>query len=820
MIMGMVIALSVQAQGQFVLAEGDQFQAGAQVTTVPQITLTFGKEGSADFKAAKADTKVDGYTAYTEGNGTNGENEDGTFYVFAPEKTGLVSAAFALKGDAKLFVEEDGKVLTNFNGISCKTDYANVFDICVKAGKTYKVYSSESELGFYGFEYKVAQNLTTIANDFIKANSSSAEYQIELEPGGVYYMSGPIVSDKGIVILGNAKNNPIVDASDVTSSIIKMNTTPAVPYVDGKRYEIDKVVLKNINFKGVYQYIYDDMSIVYGVNNFIIEGCQFELTNTKADIDCPFRFRAGGPVKFSMKDNTMYQTGKYTYKYVVKTDNNWPDKRFATFTGPYVWEIENNTILGVANTGQFMNGGRTANVYKKTSLSIKNNIFIDCVKANTSNFWQKVFGGKTSDSNRKEFVYLSTTSNTYITNGEDVSSCTVNYDKGTKLTSEPLFAFPAKGDFTLAEDCEQYTSLTGDPRWLKNFVGDIYEVSPESGADLAATIDAAFADNGKPGAIILQLAKDAKYTVSGALFVNCPLYINGAEGVEIDAAASNAPFILMRPLPELGLNDQGAFKISEISIKDVKITGLKNRLFYANRQNYLIGKLAVENSIIQVDGTTPRSIFDFYCGGNYEELSIVNSTLYAEPSNAMRSGLTSTQASLSVIELGGESQKLSIKNSTLYNIAKGMTPVLQQRHSQYYLSFELMDNVIVNCGEKGNFVAGLNEGHKSSEVEWVVDSNAFNFDGEDSGANEAYGNALSGVVKFADAAKGDFTQSNVAAGDPRWISGTPTAIETVKTAEETSQENAVIYNLNGQRIDKAQAKSGVFIVNGKKVVIK
>ena len=347
---------------------------------------------------------------------------------------------------------------------------------------------------------------------------------------------------------------------------------------------------------------------------------------------------------------------------------------------------------------------------------------------------------------------------------------------------------------------------------------DRIEIDAPTGASLNKLVDDTYAENPYVGQITMNLEKDGKYTVDGPLFVNCPLYINGAEGVEIDAAASKDPFILMRPLPELGLNANGAYEIKDIAIKDVKITGLKNRLFYANRQNYLIGKLAVENSVIQVDGTTPRSIFDFYCGGNYEELSIVNSTLYAEPSNAMRSGLISTQASLSVIELGGKSQKLSIKNSTLYNIAKGMTPVLQQRHSQYYLSFELAGNVIVNCGEKGNFVAGLNEGHKSSEVEWVVDSNAFNFDGEDSGANEAYGNALSGVVKFADAAKGDFTQSNVAAGDPRWISGTPTAIETVKTAEETSLENAVIYNLNGQRIDKAQ--KGLYIVNGKKVVIK
>jgi hypothetical protein len=46
----------------------------------------------------------------------------------------------------------------------------------------------------------------------------------------------------------------------------------------------------------------------------------------------------------------------------------------------------------------------------------------------------------------------------------------------------------------------------------------------------------------------------------------------------------------------------------------------------------------------------------------------------------------------------------------------------------------------------------------------------------------------------------------------------PTAIETVKTAEETNLENAVIYNLNGQRIEKAQ--KGINIVNGKKVIIK
>lgn len=44
-----------------------------------------------------------------------------------------------------------------------------------------------------------------------------------------------------------------------------------------------------------------------------------------------------------------------------------------------------------------------------------------------------------------------------------------------------------------------------------------------------------------------------------------------------------------------------------------------------------------------------------------------------------------------------------------------------------------------------------------------------------------------------------------------------TGISVVKVDD---QKNSIIYNLQGQRVEKAQAKGGVFIVNGKKVVIK
>lgn len=80
------------------------------------------------------------------------------------------------------------------------------------------------------------------------------------------------------------------------------------------------------------------------------------------------------------------------------------------------------------------------------------------------------------------------------------------------------------------------------------------------------------------------------------------------------------------------------------------------------------------------------------------------------------------------------------------------------------------------------------------------------------------------TVKDADGTEISVTEGKfIMPGKPVTITATfklSTGIEAVKTAEGADLENAVIYNLNGQRIDKAQAKSGVFIVNGRKVVMK
>ena len=78
------------------------------------------------------------------------------------------------------------------------------------------------------------------------------------------------------------------------------------------------------------------------------------------------------------------------------------------------------------------------------------------------------------------------------------------------------------------------------------------------------------------------------------------------------------------------------------------------------------------------------------------------------------------------------------------------------------------------------------------------------------------------TVKDADGTEITVTEGKfIMPGKPVTVTATfklSTGIEAVKTAGETSLENAVIYNLNGQRVEKAQ--KGINFVNGKKVIIK
>ena len=177
----------------YALAEGET-HASAETVSIKDdtneeiATLTFGEAGGNDFKAAKADAHVEGFTAFTEGNGTNGNSAGGTFYIFKPVYDGKVDFAVVLNAGKNFYIEEDGTALADFNGITVDEKKYGTFTCDVKAGSTYKVYCSGSKLGFYGLKYYNTENPVTAISDLRQAPATRfAE--------GVYNLRGQKVGD-------------------------------------------------------------------------------------------------------------------------------------------------------------------------------------------------------------------------------------------------------------------------------------------------------------------------------------------------------------------------------------------------------------------------------------------------------------------------------------------------------------------------------------------------------------------------------------------------------------------------------------------------
>lgn len=137
----------------FALNEGDVYTSGQSANVNGVATITFGEEGGADFSAAAANGNVEGYTASTGGNGTNGNKAGGTFYTIKTEKEGTIEVAVVLNAGKSFYIEEDGTALADYNGISVDTKYYGTFKFDVKAGSSYKIYCAGSKLGFYGFKF-------------------------------------------------------------------------------------------------------------------------------------------------------------------------------------------------------------------------------------------------------------------------------------------------------------------------------------------------------------------------------------------------------------------------------------------------------------------------------------------------------------------------------------------------------------------------------------------------------------------------------------------------------------------------------------------
>ena len=505
------------------------------------------------------------------------------------------------------------------------------------------------------------------------------------------------------------------------------------------------------------------------------------------------------------------------------------------------FQITNSTLYNITNGNDMVTLREKDKEYM--SFIVKNNVIVNCGKNG------QFFKGLAGASDAKKATW-DVDGNALNWGGADVSG--TETVKGTndevKNSIEGIVEFEnaEEGDFTLAYKSAQNEAKIGDPRWI--VVPEDVKVTIASG-DISAALDEALAKVKVVKDIRINLTNGGEYTISKSIVVPNSLYIVTGDimaweqqNATIDASGLEGPMITTPA------EAPGEWVKGQILVDDVTVKGLKKALFASAAKNHYYEQFSIWGSVIEVaaDVTT----LDF-TKGSVASLMISSSTIYAP--TATTKAFYSSQSGQKATEYAEDAQQaFIIFGSTMYNLAKGKNFFTHRQANQTWLTYNLQNNIFVNCGKSGQTIKGLNGGGSSANPTWVIKGNAFNFDGEDTSAAEATGDdsepvqdnvagvvafadvekSIPGVVTFADAAAGDFNatvtlaegaEKPAGAGDGyHWkiTYSEATAIETVKTAEDTNLENAVIYNLNGQRIDKAQAKSGVFIVNGKKVVIK
>jgi hypothetical protein len=208
------------------------------------------------------------------------------------------------------------------------------------------------------------------------------------------------------------------------------------------------------------------------------------------------------------------------------------------------------------------------------------------------------------------------------------------------------------------------------------------------------------------------------------------------------------------------------------------VKGLKKALFYSAAKKYY-GDFTVDKCVVEIAGNV--TVFDYTKGSTAVNFTVTNSTFYAP--TATSKAFYSSQGGEKTTEYSADAiQTFTFKNNTMYNLTKGANFFTHRQNNQKWMSYDVENNIFVNCGKSGQAIKGMNGGQSGKNPTWKIENNAFNFDGADTSASEDTGdseepvnNSIAEVVTFADVANGDFTvgESSIVArekaGDPRWL---------------------------------------------------
>ena len=223
LIAAVAMAASMNAQGTYAVQEGDKVNAGDQITSVENITLTYMENAGTAFADGKAtDNWADAdFGAYVCGK-NNGKlvsdaEPTGCVYKFETVKAGSVTVGVQLGGTKGFHIlgadfaevapasynlpaAKDGdsqKFEQNEKGENIIAEKSNgTVTFSVAEGGTYYVLAAGTKMGFFGFKYEAG---TSTGISSIEAAAKN--------DGKTYNMAGQQVSGsfKGLVIKNGKK---------------------------------------------------------------------------------------------------------------------------------------------------------------------------------------------------------------------------------------------------------------------------------------------------------------------------------------------------------------------------------------------------------------------------------------------------------------------------------------------------------------------------------------------------------------------------------------------------------------------------------------
>ena len=331
-----------------------------------------------------------------------------------------------------------------------------------------------------------------------------------------------------------------------------------------------------------------------------------------------------------------------------------------------------------------------------------------------------------------------------------------------KLTADETFAAPAQ--VTLSN--VKVTNASAKSIALSPIVINIVEGDP-----FAELVKSAL-NNATDGVATVTLDKDYDVKSAVVLPAGMSLVLDGA-GFTLNAAELNDNLIQMEgTAPE-------AWTLANITIKNLTVKGLKKALFYSAAKNYYAENFIVDNCVVELAGDA--TTFDYTKGSTAVNFTVTNSTFYAP--TATSKSFYSSQSGQKTTEYNGDAiQTFTFTNNTMYNLAPSKNFFTHRQSNQTWLTYDVKNNIFVNCGKSGQVIKGMNGGQGGKNPTWDIDGNAFNFNGEDTSAAEDTGdadepvkNSIAEVVEFADVANADFTVgastivAREKAGDPRWL---------------------------------------------------